>query len=93
MAFTPQTAAATGRKGGRSTVARYGTEHMRAIGRKGFAALARRRGYMGGSQLGTLQWLLSKGKLVDHGPDQSPAIAWAARVLDQFDPDDPEIPL
>jgi hypothetical protein len=65
---------------------------MQAIGRKGFQALARRRGYSGGSRLGTLQWLLSKGKMIDRGPDQSPAIKWAESVIEGFDPDAPEVP-
>jgi hypothetical protein len=90
--FTPANAGELGRKGGRSTVERHGTEHMRAIGRKGFAALARRRGFAGGSRLGTLQWLLSRGKLVDRGPDPTDAIAWASRVIEDLDPETPEVP-
>lgn len=91
--FTKDAAAAAGRKGGRSTVARYGVEHMRAIGKRGFAALARKLGYAGGGRRGALVKLLGRGKLRDLGPDPSEALAWADRVLDQFDPDEPEIPL
>jgi hypothetical protein len=65
---------------------------MAEIGRLGFAALARRRGFMGGARLGALQWLLAKGKLGDRGPDQSPAIAWAEGVIEALDPDAPEVP-
>lgn len=86
MPFTADTAKAMGRLGGRSTVARHGKAHMQAIGRKGFAALAGRRGFMGGSRLGTLQWLLGRGKLRDRGPDPTGAIRWAGQVLDAFDP-------
>jgi hypothetical protein len=35
-----QDMAALGRKGGQATVAKYGVEHMRAIGKRGFAAFA-----------------------------------------------------
>jgi hypothetical protein len=66
---------------------------MAEIGRLGFAALARRRGFMGGARLGALQWLIAKGRLRERGVDPRPAIEWAERVLDGFDPDAPEIPL
>jgi hypothetical protein len=92
MPFTPQTAAAAGRKGGRSVVQKYGTEHMRAIGKKGFAALARKLGYMGGSRRMALTKLIGRGKLRDLGPDPGPAQEWVERVLDAFDPESPEIP-
>jgi hypothetical protein len=57
MRFTSKTAAAAGRKGGASTFARYGRSHMQAIGKAGFAAFAKRLGYMGGSRLGAIQRL------------------------------------
>jgi hypothetical protein len=91
--FTRETAREAGRKGGRSVVEKYGAECMRAIGKRGFAALARRLGFAGGSRRGALIKLLGRGKLRDLGSDQSEALEWADRVLDQFDPDDPEIPL
>jgi hypothetical protein len=59
--------AKAGRVGGRATLARHGVEHFRAIGKLGFAALARRLGYVGGSRLGALQYLTAKGK-VPTGP-------------------------
>src|SRR5438270_568584 len=80
--FTRGNAAEFGRQGGRSPLARHGPAHMAEIGRLGFAALARRRGFMGGARLGALQWLLSKGKMSDRGPDQCEAIAWSGRVLE-----------
>jgi hypothetical protein len=65
---------------------------MAEIGRLGFAALARRRGFAGGSRLGTLQWFLARGKMSDRGPDQGEAIAWAEAILDRLDPSNPEVP-
>jgi hypothetical protein len=92
MPFTKDTAREAGRKGGLACLAAHGRDHMAHIGRLGFAALARRRGFMGGSRLGTLQFLLSKGKMIDRGPDQSAACHWADGVLDRLDPDNPEVP-
>jgi hypothetical protein len=65
---------------------------LAAIGRLGFAAPARRPGFMGGARLGALQWLIAKGRLRDRGPDPQSAIEWAERVLDGFDDDAPELP-
>jgi hypothetical protein len=93
MPITRDNAAAHGRAGGLATLTRYGVEHYRRLGAKGFAALARRKGYMGGSRLGALQFLLSKGRMADRGPDPSPAIEWAERVPDEFNINDPEVPL
>jgi general stress protein YciG len=92
MPFTRATAAAMGRQGGRSTFARHGREHMQAIGRKGFDGLARSLGFAGGSRKGALVQLQSRGRLRNLGPDPGPAIAWAERVLEAFDPDVPEVP-
>jgi hypothetical protein len=92
MPFNTRNAKALGRLGGQATLARYGVDHFRRLGRLGFAALARRRGFMGGSRLGALQFLLSKGKMPDRGPDPTEAIAWAQAVLDALDPDNPEVP-
>lgn len=92
MTFTRDTAAAAGRKGGATTAARYGRPHMQAIGRLGFAALARKLGYVGGSRRVALQRLIAKGKLSARGPDQGEAIAWAEAAIEALDPDNPEIP-
>jgi hypothetical protein len=62
--------AEAGRLGGRATLAKYGPEHFRRLGQLGFAALARRLGYAGGSRLGALQYLTGKGK-VPAGPTVS----------------------
>lgn len=90
--FTPANAGEMGRKGGRATLERYGTEHYRELGRKGFAAYARKLGFAGGSRRGALARLLSRGKLADRYPDQSDAISWAAEVLERLDPENPEVP-
>jgi hypothetical protein len=50
-------------------------------------------GFAGGSRRGALTTLLGRGKLRDLGPDPGPAHEWVDRVLDQFDPNDPEVPL
>lgn len=92
MPFTRETAREAGRQGGRVTLARHGRDHMAEIGRRGFASLARRLGYMGGSRRMALVQLLQAGKLRDLGPDPTPAIAWADRVLDDLDPDNPRVP-
>jgi hypothetical protein len=42
--------------------------------------------------LGALQFLLSKGKMTDRGPDQSAACNWADGVLEALDPASPEVP-
>lgn len=52
-----------GRSGGRATVARHGVEHMRAIGKRGFAGLARRLGFVGSGRRGALSFLASRGKI------------------------------
>jgi hypothetical protein len=44
--FTPANARAFGSKGGSKTFEKYGAEHMRQIGRRGFAATAGRH-FMG----------------------------------------------
>jgi hypothetical protein len=64
------TKAEAGRLGGRATVRKYGTEHMRAIGKAGFAALRRKFGFMGGSGRGALRWLTRQGKLPGETPEQ-----------------------
>ena len=61
--------AEAGRKGGKSTVRKYGVEHMRKIGKAGFQAFAKKLGYMGGSRLGAIQWLQRNKKF----PGQTPA--------------------
>jgi hypothetical protein len=92
MPFNTLTAKAMGRLGGRSTVQKHGREHMRALGKLGFAALALRLGYMGGSRRSALRRLIKAGRLRDLGPDPRPAQEWLDRVLEQFDPDAPEVP-
>ena len=57
------TKAECGRLGGQQTKARHGTEHFRRAGALGFAALAKQRGYFGGSRLGALKWLIRKGHI------------------------------
>jgi hypothetical protein len=65
MIDTPKrlTRAEAGRRGGNQTKARHGTEHFKRAGALGFAALAKSRGYFGGSRLGALQWLAARGKI------------------------------
>jgi hypothetical protein len=92
MPFTTDTAREAGRQGGRACVARHGREHMAEIGRLGFQGLARKLGYLGGSRRMALAKLLRRGKLRDLGPDPRPAEVWAHRVLEQFDPDNPDVP-
>jgi general stress protein YciG len=92
MGFNKETAAAAGRKGGRSVVAKYGREHMAEIGRLGFAALARKLGFMGGSRRVALIRLLRAGRIRDRGPDPTEAHEWADRVLEGLDPEAPEVP-
>jgi hypothetical protein len=76
-----------GRLGGRATVARHGVEHMRTIGKAGFQGLARSLGYMGGSRLGALQFLLSKGKIRTSAAAAArdrAAVAWADELVERF---------
>lgn len=60
-----------GRLGGRATVARHGRQHMAALGRRGFDALARSLGY-GGRRL-ALYRLASKGRIRPFVPDLTEA--------------------
>ena len=82
-----------GRLGGLQTKARHGTEHYRRAGKLGFQALARQRGFMGGSRLGALQWLRRKGKITDtpaQAQAEREAREWAEGYLEQhlIDPED-----
>lgn len=64
--------------GGRRTVERHGTEHMRTIGRRGFAALAKRLGYVGGHRRTALYLLIRAGAIpppAELAPDQLAALA------------------
>jgi hypothetical protein len=84
------TKAEAGRKGGKSTVRKYGVEHMRRIGKAGFQAFAKKLGYMGGSRLGAIQWLQRQRKFP---PAQTPAqqIAdqqWFEETMEQLLPED-----
>lgn len=64
------TKAEAGRKGGKATVRKYGVEHMRKLGKAGFIGLSKKLGYMGGSRLGAIQWLIRKKKLPGLTPAQ-----------------------
>jgi hypothetical protein len=57
-----------GRKGGNATFERYGREHMAAIGRKGFAALA---SFARGGRKAALGRLAASGKLARRWPELS----------------------
>lgn len=90
MARRKLTKAEAGRLGGRATLARHGTEHFRRLGALGFAALAKKLGYAGGSRLGALQQLTSRGKIPQHNPKaNAEAEAFFRDFLDKFDPEDP----
>jgi hypothetical protein len=93
MPFTTATARDAGRQGGRACFIRHGPEHLATIGRLGFSALACKLGFAGGSRRGALVKLHRRGRLRDLGQDPGPDVAWADRVLDRFDPNDPEVPL
>ena len=54
-----------GRLGGLRTVERHGREHMSAIGRRGFAALAT---FQNGGRSGALRLLTSGGKFAPFRP-------------------------
>jgi hypothetical protein len=45
MGWTREQAQAYGKKGGARTVERYGTEHMQALGRKGWQAMVAKHGH------------------------------------------------
>jgi hypothetical protein len=64
------TKAEAGRLGGKATVRKYGQEHMRKLGKAGFARLRRKLGYMGGAGLGAIQWLQRQGKFPRPTPEQ-----------------------
>jgi len=67
MKFTTQTAATFGRKGGLATVQRHGIDHMRAIGRRGFAVTTDR--HFGGDRRKHLNELIRRGlKALDPAP-------------------------
>src|SRR5947209_16601672 len=71
-----------GRLGGRATVARHGTEHMRAIGKAGFRGLVRylSKRYQGASRREAVARLVAAGKVRDRlGPRMSDAEAEALR--------------
>jgi hypothetical protein len=92
MPFTKQTAADAGRRGGQTTLSRYGVEHYRRLGKKGFAGLARKLGFVGGHRRRALQRLIASGRLIDRYPDQGEACRWAESVLEALDPANPEVP-
>jgi len=66
-----------GRLGGRATVERHGVEHMRAIGRKGFKALAT---FVRGGRQGALNRLVGKGRLAYFRPVHDLSAAELAEV-------------
>jgi hypothetical protein len=57
--FTPQTAAALGRRGGLATCKKHGVEYMRAIGRRGFQMTTDR--YFEGDRRKHLNALIRRG--------------------------------
>lgn len=59
MIARPPTPAERGRQGGLATLARHGNGHFAAIGRRGFAGLARKLG----GRKGALGLLCRRGKL------------------------------
>ena len=84
------TKAEAGRLGGKATVKKYGPEHMRTIGKAGFAALRRKFGFMGGSGRGALHWLNKKGK-IPAAPDPDPEHKIFHELWEQLaPPDEPE---
>jgi hypothetical protein len=71
----PLTKAEAGRLGGKATARKYGPEHMRAIGKAGFAALRRKFGFnvqdpANGGGLGALRWLRRQGRIAWETPEQ-----------------------
>ena len=92
-----------GRKGAETTLARYGIEHMRQIGKAGFHALAGKYGHFNvhdvqSGRSRALDQLVAAGKIRPRQHDRDPAetaraCTWADRVLDQFDPENPRVPL
>lgn len=81
------TKAEAGRLGGKATVKKYGPEHMRTIGKSGFAALRRKFGFMGGSGRGALRWLNKKGR-IPAAPDPDPDSRIYHELLEQLLPPD-----
>ena len=81
------TKAEAGRLGGKATVKKYGPEHMRTIGKAGFAALRRKFGFMGGSGRGALRWLNKKGK-IPADPDPDPEHKIFHELWEQLAPPD-----
>lgn len=59
--FTHATAAAYGRRGGETTLKRYGTEHMQTIGRRGFQVTAGR--HFAGDTTKCLEYLQQQGTI------------------------------
>lgn len=79
-------ARAAGQVGGRATVDRHGIGHMQTIGKRGFSALARKLGYVGGSRRGALRIIQARGGLPaprDLSPGETAAL-YASVGLDQF---------
>jgi hypothetical protein len=84
------TKAEAGRLGGKATVKKYGPEHMRTIGKAGFAALRRKFGFMGGSGRGALRWLNKQGR-IPAAPDPDLESRIFHELWDQLaPPDEPE---
>lgn len=83
MAFTPENAAAHGRKGGLRTVERHGREHMQRIGKLGFKATVQR--HYGGDARKAVNTLIARGlATLDPVPQNG---AWQGDVSDRL-PDD-----
>jgi hypothetical protein len=92
MPFTKQNAKRLGSKGGKATLAKYGRDHFRRLGAAGFAGLARRLGFPGGSRRGALQELIAKGRIRVSPATlraQAEAQAWLDQFWTDFDPHNP----
>jgi hypothetical protein len=86
------TKAEAGRLGGKATAKKYGPEHMRTIGKAGFAALRRKFGFMGGSGRGALRWLNKRGR-IPAAPDPDPESQIFHELWEQLAPADEEDPV
>jgi hypothetical protein len=86
MRFDISNAAELGRKGGRTTLARHGVEHFRAIGRKGFEATTNR--HYAGDRRRHLNDLIARGlRALDSCPWNG---AWQAYRAFPDQPSTPE---
>jgi hypothetical protein len=87
------TKAEAGRLGGKSTVRKYGPEHMRRIGKAGFAALRKKFGWNAdpcrGAGRGAIQWLQRQGKFPrPSAEEQAKLDAMCEELWEQLRPKD-----